>query len=74
MNYTRLLLVICLIGFIKLQAQQIQISYLGGKVKKHKEDLFYTTPAYTHGLELSIFKKPNKKENFQNIIKIKSKS
>jgi hypothetical protein len=65
-NYTKYLLVLFSVGFVNLQAQQVQISYIGGQVKKHKEGLFYTTPAYTSGVELSIFKKPNKKSRWEN--------
>ena len=45
--------------FSKAEAQQIQISYLGGRIKKHKKELFYSTPAYSQGIEISFFKKKN---------------
>ena len=48
-----------------LIAQKIQVSYLGGRIKKHKEELFYTTPPYSQGGEISFFNKTNKSADWE---------
>ncbi len=44
---------ILLAGITSVHAQQWTVSYLGGRIKKHSDNLRYTSPGYAQGVEVS---------------------